>query len=142
MGKITWQKRIRHFDRPVGGVRARRMGLTSRLLKDEVRRRLGRPSRSVSSELMRMKFDLMLAEFSEKRGRQVEMDVAALKKKIAWEELRSRLLERPRAIRAKAKARKIRAHQTNIFLWKRKQDWLREVEASRAACSEAVDDSD
>lgn len=118
---ITWERQIRHIDRPV---KPTRLGvLRGRLLKAKVRALRGLPSRSLPSEFV---FRELTLRAQRRRGAaQAEAALAQLELEIR----RHRLAERRRARRDAARDhRRPRVENTSINLWRRRRDWLREAQ--------------
>jgi hypothetical protein len=121
---LTWEKRIRHVDRPVK--RRNRRILASVLRKEKHRKRQGLPTRNIPLNLVFMKFDVRLAAKKSQFSPGSEPEV--LKRHYELALIRSRLLERKQAALAKIRARRVRVTDTCINLWRRRQDWLRKAE--------------
>lgn len=117
---IVWRKRIEHIDRPVKVFEFK--GLRSRLRKEEVRKRRGLPSRSVSSAVAFESIDIKLCMY---RGEVVDPIRIA---RLEWMRIRERMLERKRGMRRAAR-RRVWSCDTTINLWRRRRDWLVAVEA-------------
>lgn len=127
MGLITWERTLRPWDRPVKHWSVK--CLKSRIARAALRARRGSPSRSfpagIAFTAIRLKIDVRLGRLS------LEAQ-AVQQQRLDREKVHSRMTERKRLARAKAKRRRIRAEQTCIYLWRRRKDWLREVQASSA----------
>lgn len=118
--KTGWDRRIAHFDRKVSPTAARRLG--GGIAKSEISRSRGKPVRAIPAELF---FAIMRIKYQ--RG-SVQARTAGLER-IQRLLLRERLLQRKRADRRAALAqRRPSVESTNIFLWKRRREWLRDVE--------------
>lgn len=119
---ITWERQIRHIDRPVKPTRLG--GLRGPLLKAKVRALRGLPSRSLPSALV---FRALTLRAQRRRGApQAEEALAQLELEIR----RHRLAERRRARRDAARDhRRPRVENTRINLWQRRRDWIQEVQA-------------
>jgi len=120
---IVWDRRIRHVSRPV---KPTRLGnLRGRMRKAEIKARRCRPSRDLPSDLvfrgiaLRVQFRLGLGQASAALAR-VDLDI-----------MRYRITERQRAKREAAqRRRRPRVESTVINLWRRRRDWLLEVESA------------
>jgi len=122
---ITWERQIRHIDRPV---KPTKLGvLRGQLIKAKVRALRGLPSRNLPGEFVfrkiRLRAQLRLG------APQAAQDMAQLELAIR----RYRLAERRRAKRDAARRRRPRVENTSIYLWRRRRDWLREAEADDSA---------
>jgi hypothetical protein len=123
---IVWERRIRHISRPV---KPTRLGnLRGRVRKAEVKARRGRPSRSLPSDLvfgritLRTQLRLGLPQAADALAR-LDLDI-----------MRYRITERQRARREAAQQRRRpRVEDTVINLWRRRRDWLLEVEAANGS---------
>jgi len=118
---IIWDRRIRRICRPV---KPTRLGnLRGRKRRAEVKARRGLPSRDLPSDLvfrrikLRTQIRLGLRQAADALAR-LDLDI-----------MRYRLTERQRAKREAAqRRRRPRVENTVINLWRRRRDWLLEVE--------------
>lgn len=118
---ITWERQIRHIDRPV---KPTRLGvLRGQLRKARVRALRGLPSRALPAELVVKRITLR-AQW--RRGSPQAAEALA---KLELTILRHRLAERRRAKRDAARGRRRpRVDNTSINLWRRRREWLREAQ--------------
>lgn len=120
---IVWNRRIRHICRPV---KPTRLGnLRGRKRKAEVKARRGLPSRDLPSDLVfrRIKLRTQL-----RLGMRQAADALA---RLDLDIMRYRITERQRAKREAAeRRRRPGVENTVINLWRRRRDWLLEVEAA------------
>ena len=124
--KTLWERQIAHVDRRVGPLEE--LSVRRQLRKAAVRKRRGLPSRNMSLEAT---FDLLHMQLAARKGEYPYLKLAA---KLQWGLLRERLLERKRAQRQAARNRKrVSVHDTKINLWRRRREWLREVEEASLA---------
>lgn len=131
MRGIVWQQRIRHLDRSLGRVQARRF--MAREDKERVKRRRGYPPRNVSKRALLLRLRLRLAVA---RGQPVQ-EIAALRRQLHHEAVRERMLWRKRERRRLVAARKPDRSRTGINLWRERQQWLAAANAlaSRVAAA-------
>lgn len=116
----NWERRIRHLDRKVKPIAASKMGVRRQLLKAKVKERRGRPSRNLPIELVFERLEVRL-EAPDAAGRTARLHRA---------EIHERLMERKRRKRDAARHRaRPRVTDTGIYLWRRRQQWLRDVES-------------
>lgn len=129
---IVWDRRIRHISRPV---KPTRLGnLRGRMRKAEVRARRGHPSRNLPSDLV---FKRIALRAQRRLGLQQAADALA---RLDLDITRYRLAERRRAKREAARRmRRPRLENTVINLWRRRRDWLREVEPVNGRAGLVVD---
>lgn len=122
--KTSWDRKIGHIHRRVRPTAYGRLGLRSQLLKAEVKRRMGLPSRNLPLELVLERLHIELAD--ERGGR----DLIEWRRRLNLKKMRERLLERKRQERSAARRRvRPRVEDTCIHLWRRRQEWLRTIEA-------------
>ena len=128
--KTSWDRKIGHVDRRVKPTAFGRLGLRGQLLKAKVKRRRGMPSRKLPLELV---LERLQIEFGEKSDR----DVDEQRRQLDRKKMRERLLERKRNRRdaARRKARP-RVEDTCIYLWRRRQEWLRTIEGGEESAVE------
>ncbi len=119
----NWERRIKHIDRKVKPTALR--GLRGQLTKARVKERRGLPSRNLPAELV---FARVAIEFG---GRTDGDDVAGRLERIQRAAMHERLMERKRRQRSAAR-RRVRPSSANtcIYLWRRRQEWLRDAERS------------
>lgn len=119
----SWERRIRHIDRKVKPTAMAKLGLRSQLLKAKVKERRGLPSRNLPA-------DLVFERIRLKIGRQAEsLEAADRLDRLRRREMHERLMERKRNQRRAAYRRaRPSSADTRINLWRRRQQWLREVE--------------
>lgn len=123
--KTRWDRKIWHIDRKVKPSALGRLGLRGQLLKAKIKRRRGLPSRNVPLELVLERLEL---EFANKTG---GLDTAERLHLLDRKKMRERLLERKRRQRDAARRRAHpRVEDTRIYLWTRRQEWLRRVDGS------------
>jgi hypothetical protein len=115
-----WDRRIRHFDRPIKATRLR--CVRRQLLKADVRRRRGLPSGHLPADWVFEKLRLKRA----KSGPHAQ----AARERLERARMHDRMLERKRDQRDAARRRaRPSVLNTKINLWRRRRDWLRRVEA-------------
>lgn len=125
MPTTHWERRISHIVRRVSPLKWK--GPRRQRLKAAIKRLRKQPSRNFPSDLL---CESLRLEFAKRRGVQPDPDDV---RRLEWRLLRHRLLERKRAKRNAARSRVRRSvDTTKIFLWRRRRDWLREVESARA----------
>lgn len=122
---LNWERRIRHINRRVKPTAMVKLGLRGQLLKAKVKERRGLPSRNLPAELV---FERVRLKFmDETRG----PDAADRIRRLHRSEMHERLMERKRRQRAAARRRaRPPVGDTCIYLWRRRQEWLRNVEAT------------
>ena len=128
VGKV-WQQRIRHFDRalkPLEGLRLRKERRARAL-----RERAGRPSRALPLELVFERLELRRSMGSISEG-----DFAERRAKLEFKQSRTRLLERKRDALAKIRSRRVSRESSGINCWRRRLDFLAEIEALRKRAAE------
>lgn len=120
---IVWDRRIRHISRPV---KPTRLGnLRGRMRKAQVKARRGRPSRNLPSDLV---FKRIALRTQLRLGSRQAADALA---RLDVDIMRYRIAERQRAKREAAqRRRRPRVENTVINLWRRRRDWLLEVESA------------
>ena len=122
----NWERRIRHIDRRVKPTAM--CGLRGRMMKEKVKQRRGLQSRNLPAELV---FKRVAIEF---RNRADSGDAAVRLARIQRIEVHERLMERKRSQHSAARRRaRPSSRDTCIYLWRRRQEWLREVERSAGA---------
>lgn len=125
--KTIWERRIRHIDRRVKPTAISKLGLRGQLLKAKVKERRGLPSRNLPVELVFERVRLEL-EFDVD-----SLNVADRIHRLRRSEMHERLMERKRQQRDAARRRaRPRVEDTCIYLWRRRQEWLRSLESSDA----------
>ena len=103
-------------------------GLRGRMMKAKVKQRRGLPSRNLPAELVFERVDIKLS------NRLEGGDVVGRLARIQRIEMHERLTERMRSQRSAARRRaRPSSRDTCIYLWRRRQEWLREVERSAGA---------
>lgn len=117
---LNWERRIRHINRRVKPTAMVKLGLRGQLLKAKVKERRGLPSRNLPAELV---FERVRLKFmDETRG----PDAADRIRRLHRSEMHERLMERKRRQRAAARRRaRPPVGDTCIYLWRRRQEWLR-----------------
>jgi hypothetical protein len=118
-----WERRIGHIDRKVKPTAVGKLGLQGRLLKAQVKKRRGSPSRSLPIKLI---LERLAIKFESQTG---GPDVVSRVDRLRRDEMHERLMERKRRQRSAAR-RKARPSvaDTCIYLWRRRQQWLRNVD--------------
>ncbi len=116
---IIWEQGIKHFNRPVRRLAARRARKTLRQL--ELRKRRGMPSRPLSSEAV----DDGLRQWHEFLSPEQLAQIKVLKERRL---IRSWLLERKLQALGAIRARRVTEQKTCINLWRRRRMWLSQVE--------------
>jgi hypothetical protein len=125
--RTNWDRKIWHIHRKVKPTAFGRLGLRGQLLKAKVKRRKGLPSRNLPLELVLERLGI---EFADEPG---GLDPVERLRRLDWKKLRERLLERKRRERNAARRRaRPQVQDTRIYLWRRRQEWLRRVEGSQA----------
>ena len=124
----SWERRIRNIDRKVKPTAIAKLGLRGRLLKDKVKKRRGLPSRSLPIELVLERLNIEFRDRHEDEAGEVACQLGRLERAYMHE----RLMERKRRRRDAAR-RRARPSSTDscIYLWRRRREWLRDVEANR-----------
>ena len=119
---MNWERRIKHIDRRVKPTAAARLGLRGQLLKAKVKERRGLPSRGLPGELVFERVLLKLHNVT------TSSDLDRISR-LRRAEMHDRLTERKRH-RRDAAGRRARpsVKETCIYLWRRRQDWLRSTE--------------
>jgi hypothetical protein len=121
----SWERQIRHVNRKVKPTAIARMGLRGGLLKAEVKERRGLPSRNLPLDLVFERLRLKIGRAAD------DLDVADRLDRLRSSEMHERLMERKRRQRAAACRRaRPRVEDTCIYLWRRRQEWLRSVESA------------
>lgn len=129
-----WERRISHIDRRVGPLHER--PVRKQLRKAAARKRRGLPSRNMSLDLA---FRILDLHWVRLRG---ETPPGAEVARLEWQLLRERVIERKRTQRDAARCRsRVCGNRIKINLWRRRSEWLAEVEESRRQCS-ALDPDD
>lgn len=120
-----WERRIGHIDRRVKPTAIAKLGLRGRLLKAKVKRHRGSPSRSLPIELV---LECLSIKFESHAG---GLDVLGRVDRLHRAEMHERLMERKRRQRSAARRMaRPSVGDTRIYLWRRRQEWLRGVESA------------
>ena len=120
-----WERRIGHINRKVKLTAVGKLGLRGRLLKANVKKRRGLPSRSLPIELV---FERLSFKFQRQTS---ALDITGLGDRLHRAEMHERLMERKRRQRSAARRRaRPSVTETSIYLWRRRQEWLRGVESA------------
>ena len=123
MTMTEWERRIRSFDRRVKP--SRMGGVRSQILKATVKARRGLPSCNLPGDLV---FERLRAKIT-LRSNPADPQALQILERLRQAERHERLMERKRTQRAAAKRRARRSVlDTCIYLWRRRQEWLRKVE--------------
>ena len=118
-----WERRIGHIDRKVKPTAVGKLGLRGRMLKAKVKKRKGSPSRSLPIKLV---LERLAIKFESQTG---GPDVAGRVDRLRRAEMHERLMERKRRQRHAARRRsRPSVADTCIYLWRRRQQWLRNVD--------------
>lgn len=127
---LNWERRIKHINRRVKPTAMITLGLRGQLLKAKVNECRGLPSRNLPAELV---FERVRLKIMDETG---SPDAADRIDRLHRSEMHERLLERKRRQRDAARRRaRPRVVDTCIYLWRRRQEWLRSVEpAEREPC--------
>jgi hypothetical protein len=125
---ITWQQRIQAFDRPVKVMR--RVVLCKGDRRARLRRRLGRPSRDLPSELFFEGLRLRTRKID--TAHEDDADVAKAMERLNFKILCSRVQERKRRARERTAAERRPCGRRRINLWKKRRDWLTALEDAAA----------
>ena len=125
---------------PCVKVRAMRP-LRRRLRQEEHRERRGLPSRAIDWSLAKRGLDLQLAD-GQVEGSPGLDELQQQRKRYEFELMRSRVLKRKRNALSAVRFRRVVSSRTCINQWKRRQDWLREIDDFQEQPSvEAPDDN-
>lgn len=121
-----WERRIRHIDRRVKPTAVARLGLRGSLLKAKTKKLRGLPSRNLPIELV---FERLSIKFEDQKT--TGPDAGGRVDRLRRAEMHERLMERKRRQRSAAR-RRVRpsVEETCIYLWRRRLEWLREVESA------------
>ena len=123
--KKHWDRKIWHIDRKVSPAALGQLGLRGQLIKAKVKRRRGLPSRNVSLDLVLERLRIEFADKTDGKG------TAERLRRLGRQKLHERLMERKRRQRDAARRRaRPRVEDTRIYVWRRRQEWLRRIEAS------------
>lgn len=118
-----WERRISPVDRKVKPTAMGKLGLRGQLLKANVKKRRGLPSRSLPIGLVLERLSIKF------ESRVDDLDVAGRLDRLRRAETRERLMERKRRQRHAARRRaRPSVMDTRIYLWRRRQEWLRSVD--------------
>lgn len=130
---LNWERQIRHINRRVKPMAMVKLGLQGQLLKAKVKERRGLPSRNLPAELV---FERVRLKFMDETR---DSDAADRIRRLHRSEMHERLMERKRRQRDAARRRaRPRVADTCIYLWRRRQEWLRSVEsAEREPCDQS-----
>lgn len=122
---MNWERQIGHINRRVKPTAISRLGLRGQLLKAKVKERRGLPSRNLPAELV---FERVRLRFMDETR---SPDAADRIRRRRRSEMHERLMERKRRQRdaARRRARPL-VEDTCIYLWRRRQEWLRSVESA------------
>lgn len=122
---LNWERQIRHINRRVKQTAMVKLGLRGQLLKAKVKERRGLPSRNLPAELV---FERVRLKFMDEAH---IPDAADRIRRLRRYEMHERLMERKRRQRdaARRRARPL-VEDTCIYLWRRRQEWLRSVESA------------
>lgn len=121
---ISWEQRIKHIDRRVKPTVIARLGLGSQVLKAKVKERRGLPSRNLPVESV---LERIRVKIERRTG---GSDMADRIDRLRRAEMHERLMERKRRQRNAARRRaRPRVGDTRIYRWRRRQEWLRNVES-------------
>lgn len=131
MSKV-WQQRIKHFSRALKPMNCVRLRKERRIRV--LRERLGRPSRTLPLELVSERLQIALCR---RLGAISGDDLAKRRSQLAFKEARSRLLEKKHNALRKIRGRRVGKQSSGINLWRRRVEFLADVEALRKRAAQS-----